>query len=385
MADDAPQTSASSPRAQPLTAVGDRTGNTVGRQFILLLPAVMVADHLATWAVTAKLSGVPLATALAHLDSGWYGAIATQGYSGRAWAFFPLYPLLVRLLRLATFGALPTQVAGAVLSTLLLAGFAAWVAALASRAEYTDALLAPKTALGWFCFVYAPASFTLHTAHTEALFALLSLAAFYFSARGAWPLAGSFAGLCAATRIQGFLVIPAVLAGAVAAGGTARGRARNALAAAALALPIASCWLAYQQARTGSPFTFVGLQAAWSHPTSTPGIYLGAFLLANPWQNQNVGSILHHAFVGALAVALIPMRRRSLALWLYLILSLLIMPLEGEFVNAFRYGTVLFPALFVLGDWLDRQPLSLRAPVAACVVVLNHWVAVNYIINHWAY
>ncbi|MBA4386668.1 MAG: hypothetical protein C0404_01735 [Verrucomicrobia bacterium] len=360
-------------------------GKGAARWFILLLPVIMLVDHLVTWVIAARVAGVPLTAALAHYDSSWYNTIINSGYSGSNWAFFPLFPGLAKLVQSCTFGALQPQVAGAMLSTVFFAIFCVTIAFVTRDRRAVDGLLAPRTAFGWFFLVYAPASFILHSHHTEALFLLLSFAAFLFASSGKWLQAGVFAGLCCLTRIQGCFVLTAVSFAAIIAEGSAGRRLRNVAIVVATALPLAAIFPVWQYLAAGNALACMSSQAEWNHPTSTIPIYFKTFLLANPWQNHNVGSLLHHAFFFAMLFALWLMGRKSWVLSLYVLLSLVIMPAQGELVNAFRFGTVLFPVLYVLGDKIGGWSAWIKIPAAVCIVVLNHWVAVNYILNHWAY
>lgn len=361
----------------------DRKG--LARWVVLALPGIMLLDHIITWLVATRLTGEPLVRALSHYDANWYSSIVNLGYTEKSWAFFPLYPALVKLIQVGTFHLLQPQIAGAIFSTVLFAVFCAWTAKMAGNAKWQDGLLAPKTAFGWFCFVYAPASYVLHSSHTESLFLLLSLAAFSFSLSGKWLWVGLFAGLCGLTRIQGYFVMTAVALAAFLSGDSAGRRAGNVARVCLVAGALAAIYPAYQFANTGNPLAFVTQQADWNHPTATIGIYLKTLVLSNPWQNFAPRSILHHAFVAALLISLLLMGRRSPQVSLYVFLSLAVMPMEGEFMNAYRYGMALFPALYVLGDWADARGAWVRLPVAVGVIFVNHWMAVNYIVSRWAY
>lgn len=72
----------------------------------------------------------------------------------------------------------------------------------------------------------------------------------------------------------------------------------------------------------------------------------------------------------------------------YVALSLAALFLQGEFVNAFRFLAVVFPAFFVLGDTaarLPRRTVVLQLMVLAALAVLNLHTAGNYIRGNWAY
>lgn len=66
-------------------------------------------------------------------------------------------------------------------------------------------------------------------------------------------------------------------------------------------------------------------------------------------------------------------------------LNLVVFPLQGEFVDCFRFGAVLFPALFALGDKLAAFPVWLRSGVLVGMLALNLAVTYAYAIGRWAY
>lgn len=130
--------------------------------------------------------------ALGHFvrwDGVYFAAIARDGYTYEHFgAFFPLYPLLVRLLargvHALAFGALQPA------SCVVLAGFALSntcfvLAALALRALGTAVLRRPAVAdRAALLFCLSPASIFFSALYTESLFALLSFLGMWFLARG---------------------------------------------------------------------------------------------------------------------------------------------------------------------------------------------------------
>ena len=153
--------------------------------------------------LTAPFGYLPnlLVAPVARWDSVWYLMIAKGGYGhqlARA-AFFPLYPLLMHVLGLATGSDL---LAGALIS---LAAFAAALVTLhrlaaielgRERAELTVMLVA-------FC----PVSFFLTAVYGESLFLALSAGAILRARRGRWASAAVLAALASATRSTGALLV----------------------------------------------------------------------------------------------------------------------------------------------------------------------------------
>ena len=69
----------------------------------------------------------------------------------------------------------------------------------------------------------------------------------------------------------------------------------------------------------------------------------------------------------------------------YRVLSRVIMLPQGDLGNAFRFGAVLFPLLFLVGDWFAARPEWLRWSVAVLTLWLNHKVTHAFSIGAWAY
>jgi hypothetical protein len=118
-------------------------------------------------------------------DAAWYETIAEQGYPAvlptgadgavlqNAWAFFPLFPFLVRLLVLVTGG--PWEVVAPVTATLLAAGAVVLIAELVESQARARGYPTPRSlALGTVLLVGVfPSSVALQLAYTESLSLLL--------------------------------------------------------------------------------------------------------------------------------------------------------------------------------------------------------------------
>ena len=144
------------------------------------------------------------------LDSDHYQAIATQGYGGAPngaisplYAFFPLFPLLMRGLMVL---GLPFSCAGVLVSTvgfcLALAVVERWVT------EEWDATVArwAVAVLAWF-----PLSMFCTVTYTEGLFLGLSSLTLYQFHRQRYGQAALWGALTTATRVTGLALLPALL------------------------------------------------------------------------------------------------------------------------------------------------------------------------------
>ena len=351
------------------------------------LAAAVLLHHFGTWLHVSLRKGLPFAALLDRWDSAHYSAVVALGHEGSRWAFLPLYPALVRGVVALGGGGLAAPLAGALLSTLALLLFALGLGWLqAQRPTGALALLAPRSHWGTFLLLYAPASYTLHSHHTEGLFLLLSFGALVAAAGGRAWTAGLLAALCVWTRNQGVAV--AVSAAFLAAGSAPdaplRARAGRFFATGGVAFAGYLALLGFQAVYAGDPLASVHAQAGWTHARS-PWEVLRTFWFGNPWQSANRDGLLRHGFyLLALGTAL-ALWRRSRPLGLYALLSLAMVLLQGELVNAFRFVGVLFPLAFLAGEWLARLPPWARVAVAVAVVGLNHGVARAYVLQRWAY
>lgn len=137
----------------------------------------------------------------AYWDSGYYLRIAESGYrpNGPERAFFPLYPMLTRLV--SGYTGLSLLRSGWVISMM---GFLAGGVLLHHwmRAEY-----GARTALWgliWFCFF--PVSFFSIGFYPESLYLFLSIGAIYFARCGWFPASGLCIAVAGAAWPVGFLL-----------------------------------------------------------------------------------------------------------------------------------------------------------------------------------
>jgi hypothetical protein len=200
-------------------------------------------------------------------DADLYVRIAQDGYHlGPGFpAFFPLYPLLVRIADAVLPG-------GMLISALVVANAAAFgtLAVLHRLAEHE---FGPRVAqrAAWYLAAF-PTGFFLFIGYNESLFLLLAIGALYAGRRGHWWLAGVLGGLSSATRLFGvLLVVPLAIE-------YLRGR-RIRLDVLGLALiPLGLVgYSIYCAVELGDPLAFSVAQDRWGRHYTVPG---GAWLEA---------------------------------------------------------------------------------------------------------
>ncbi len=150
-----------------------------------------------------------------RFDTGFYISIAQYGYWGRNtlngqsnWAFFPLYPLLIRLLAFpfSTSPHHPYLFAGLAITTI-----SAFVAMFYFYKLTAYELNSHKAAKAVMYLAFFPMSFFLSAVYPESLFLALSVACVYYARMHRWWLAGLLGGLASLTRPQGVLLLAVVV------------------------------------------------------------------------------------------------------------------------------------------------------------------------------
>jgi Mannosyltransferase (PIG-V) len=159
------------------------------------------------------LSGL-LVTPAYRWDAAFYVGIALEGYNGvvehtsvAAVVFFPLYPLLIRVVgepidALGLAGAYSFELAGVLVS------LAAFMVALYLVHRLTDLELGPRAADNAVALLALfPISFFFSAIYTESLFLAFAVGCVYSARRGWWWRAGVLGALASATRPQGLLLL----------------------------------------------------------------------------------------------------------------------------------------------------------------------------------
>lgn len=359
------------------------------KRFILVTTSLWLLIHAVIWITVSNLeprrypfpTNVPM---LKYWDATHYSTIATVGYFANLWSFYPLYPLIIRIALWVTAFQVRPEVLGTVISTLLFAAFCLWQMRIAGAASELEGLVA-RSRWAWIFFLCSPGSWVFHSHHTEAIFLLLSFFAFISSRKGNWKLAAVMAGLCALTRNQGIFVAIAVALDSSWRMGRWSQRLVIFSASGLISALLFALYPLYQFIKIGDPLAFFHTHQAWGVVASVHS-FLGTLWFANPWQAIDWMTISHLLFFIAInAAALGLLWKRQVPLAIYVFLSEWIQPWQGHLLNAFRFGVVLFPALFLLGDSVGKLPRWLRYTIAMLYLALNLIYARKYALGEWAY
>ncbi len=348
----------------------------ISLSFGLIFCLILSLIHFIVWKFAALSLGESWGQVLTHWDAGWYLQIAAQGYDATRSAFLPAYPFLVRFFAGGQEAFLVWS--GTMLSCLCLA------LSLVLLCRSSSPSRPSYFALGFF--ILSPASYVFHSVHTESLFLLLSILAFQGLERRQLFQAAVWAGLASLVRHQGVLLAIAIAWGFAASRPERLRGWKDFFYVGAISGIIWSCTPLFHLWQGRGAFPALSAHSDHWFMADGLGTYLKTLIMANPIQNYRFGSLLHQAYYfSCLGGTYLLLRQRTSAEAIYCLLSLAIMPLQGELIDMFRFSAVLFPILFLGGELVGRLATPWRWMIFLSLFALNLSVSWQYGISRWAY
>jgi Mannosyltransferase (PIG-V) len=351
----------------------------------LAVVALAGSAMLAPWSPSAPESGIPepvgvtgwpapemsrgphnLVTAWERFDALWFLRIADQGYvdgDGSA-AFFPLYPLLARLVGLGLGGH---PLGGALVVSNL-----AFLGALLALYFLTSSELSERGARRAVLYTALfPTAFFFLAPYSESLFFLCAILALWAARRGRWPAAGVAAAAAALTRPVGVLLGPILAVEAIHAWREGGRRPLGPILWSAVPVVGLLAYLGFWGMTAGDWFAPFNQQAQWQRGPSFPwttlvegtreafrwlGAYPGGYHLAD-W-------LVVVPMLGAAGYALIRFRPVfGLYAWAGILAPLSLTFPGRPLMSMPRFLVVLFPLSWAVAD------LSLRGRIPHTLVV----------------
>jgi len=327
-------------------------------------------------------------------DGWWYTGIARHGYRFFSLdrqspvAFFPAYPLLMRLIGPAVGGVVRAGIGLTVASGLAAAVlFHRWCVQQFGLRTARIALL--------LLLLYPFAFYLMGAVYGDALFLAAALGAFVALEHDRPVLAGLAAALATATRPVGLALILGLWVVALDRKGLLGGRwarrpgrphswpdlrrrftpadAGLLLAPAGLASFCAFLWI-----RFGRPFAFLDTAGArgWDQP---PGfhtwlkVHWVKAMWHGPWMSGHVGHLALNALATVIVVAFIPrvFRRLGPGYGVFVVVAVILTAVSTkDFVGMGRYTLAAFPCFAVAAELLCRRPRLLWATLAVSALGL---------------
>lgn len=268
----------------------------------------------------------------ANFDGGHYLSIASHGYGIYQQAFFPLYPMLIRVFSFLPIA--PVYIALAISHISLLAGLLV-LYALMKKERIQNSL--------WIIafLLFFPTGFFFASAYPTSLLFFLVVSSMYASRGKNGLIAGIFGLLASATHLFGAFLFAFGL------------------------LPLGLfLYMAYLYFSVGDAFAFFHVQSAYGANRTAGEIVLLPQVL---WRYGKIFLTAAHSFVyavaafeaivfmlfGFLLIIAIRQKMRASYLW-YSALVLIVPTLTGTFSSLPRYVLSAFPLFFVLGTVHNR-------------------------------
>ena len=320
-----------------------------------------------------------------HWDGRWYLDIAMNGYFVMDdiqeyysnVAFFPLFPMLVKLISLVFPKALVSQsvylLIGLIINNLFLIIGLYFLYRLSDDFFHSESLNKGIIVL----FMAYPAAFYFSCFYTESLFFLLAVLCLYSAKQARWPLTALFAALLSITRPQGILILIPV---AILLGQSIQWKWRrfpiNALWLLAVPIPLCFHFL-HMQMITGDYFAPISAQAAWGKDTSNwVENFINVFFVPGG-DVFKIDAFLTYLFLALSIVALFNLQ--SIAYGVFALLILLVPIISGTSVSMTRYIAVAFPAFMALGKLLKKETYIYGLAAVFFAVQIFYFVGwVNY-------
>ncbi|MBI9049899.1 MAG: hypothetical protein JEZ00_10790 [Anaerolineaceae bacterium] len=320
-------------------------------------------------------------------DAEWYLNIVNNGYyviddiqsTYSTVAFFPLFPLLVKVISLLVPKALLSQ------SMFLLIGLGVnntlLVAALYFLYRFTDEFfhseIFNKAII--VLFLAYPASFYFSCFYTESLFLFLSIFCLWAAKKGHWFRAAIFCGLLSITRPQGILmVLPIGILLLQSMQWKLKNFPRSAFWLLLIPVPLL-LYLTYMQALTGDFFAPITAQAAWGKETSNFKINFIDIFLTPEASVYKIDAVLSFIFIGLSILSLFSLP--SPAYGVFALLIILMPVISGTTVSMTRYIAVAFPAFIALVKAVKKEILIYS--VAAIFFAIQIFYFVGWVNYYW--
>jgi Mannosyltransferase (PIG-V) len=315
-------------------------------------------------------------------DSLWHIGIARDGYERipfdargeHNWAFFPLFPVLLR-----GVGKLTGEFAltGAILSSVLFF-FALYFLNQTALEFGQDSAAADRTT---FYIATFPTSYFFSFPVGESLFLLITVTTILAAKRDRWWLAGVLGGFASGTRFLGVLLVPVLLILYYQRYGL---KIKVRLLAIPLVLAGLLAYMWHLHNITGNPLAFSHVQAAWNRHSALFYEPLLAYLSNAGEVSFGWNFILLNflAALLALGAGLVLLKQRQWALALYTLASILI-PLSypaSPLQSTTRYVMSVFPVFMVLGSTLksSRSDQAIRALFIALLSLMTFLYSIHF-------
>ncbi|MFE7060738.1 mannosyltransferase family protein [Sutcliffiella sp. NPDC057660] len=364
-------------------------------KIVILIPAVYVHREILEESTLFSSIKFLFFDNFSKWDSGWYLSIVEEGYSLKGTAFFPLYPITIKLLSYVTNDPLMSGIIISNICFLLLIFFFMKLV----RVDYSLKETYKITLL----LSFFPTSFYFSALYTESMFMLFVILFLYFLRLQKWGLASLFGMFAGGTRNTGVLLaIPFAIEYLsnhfkLKNGMKLNKRFWGILKGAYIPL-FAFIYMGYLWLEFGDPFSFSAVQSEYGRGFMAPwNTLIDGFqyhlqsigkLLSGDFIYLDIYNVLELFFVTLILVTtILSYGKIRLSFWIIILYSILI-PLTAPayenvkdyFVSISRYALVIVPFYYALYEVFKRRIfyISLLTSFIILLMVLVYFWSLNY-------
>lgn len=328
----------------------------------------------------------PLFWGWANFDGEHYISIAQNGYGDGEQAFFPLYPLLIKVI-----SSLFSNSVSDLLVVGLLISHGSFFIALVGLYKLVMLDYSEKVArLSVILALVFPTSFYFVSVYTEGLFLALIVWSFYLARTKNWLGASLLGLLAASTRVIGILMFPTLLLEAIN-----QKMMSKRFPVYIFIVPLGLLmYMYYLMNKYGDPLLFIHSLSGFGEQRSTtavilPQVFYRYFVKILPNLNYsffpNVFTTFLELVVATvfLFVSVAGFLKLRLSYAFYLAFGFLIPTLSGSFSSLPRYVIVLFPAFLIFSVILYKNSLLCKIIVLTFFIFLLLITTSLFVVGYW--
>jgi hypothetical protein len=321
-------------------------------------------------------------------DAGWYIEIARDGYRyepgspGNA-AFFPLYPMLIRVIHTLLF--LPANDYWWLVPAIGLSNIALLIGLTYFRALLAidfDEKIASRATIYLLIF---PTTFFFSAVYSESLFLGLTVGGFYYARKNRWLVACIFAALATLTRSQGMILALPLLIEYLSERNFSLRKVGWNIAAFALIPAALFAFALFLKLKFGSWTVMFDVQSTWGRHLMWPWHVVAWFLRHAPALSPEHHDKLDFCFLLlVLGAAIVGLRQLRVSFSVYLWTAVVFFSCWGMLGSIPRFDLVIFPLFIVLALIAARSRafhlgyVALSSMLAALFMLMHsqwNWVA----------
>lgn len=326
-----------------------------------------------------------------NFDGEHYLSIAQRGYQPLTYFFFPVYPLIVKVI--ASFinkTSLGYALVGLMLShSTFIIGLIGLIRLI--KLDFKKEIVKTTVIL----LLLFPTSFYFASFYTESLFFALAVWSFYFARKGNWIYSGLLGGLATGSRLVGIALVPALIVEAWIQWKKSKNSLNIGTILGLMLIPAGIfIYMYYLNVKTGDPLEFFHSVGIFGQQRSAslvllPQVFYRYIFKILPNVNYDYFPVIFSTLIEFscgilfLALSILSFYKLRFSYAVYLAVGYLIPTLSGSFSSFPRYVLVLFPA-FILGAlYLERYPKLVKIAVFSLLFALLGIATALFTRGYW--